>query len=60
MMSIETKLTYLEVFSLWFIQVGRDMTHTAQWCSVLQLDVTIKAPIRVWKAVVEYTPFMIF
>ena len=23
MMSIETTLTYLEVFSLWFIQVGR-------------------------------------
>ena len=55
-MSIETTLTYLEVFSLWFIQVGRGMPHTAQWCSVRQLDATIKSPIRVWKGVIEYTP----
>ena len=59
-MSIETTLTYWAVFSLWFIQVGRGMPHTAQWCSVLHLEATIKAPIRVWKAVVEYTPSILF
>ena len=45
-MSIETTLTYWVVFSLWFIQVGCGMLHTAQWCSVRHLDATIKASIR--------------
>ena len=44
-MSMETTLTYWAFFSLWFIQVGRGMPHTVQWCSVLHLDATIKAPI---------------
>ena len=60
MMSIETTLTYWAVFSLWFTQVGRGMPHTAQWCSVRHLVETTKVPIRVWKAVVECIPSILF